>query len=113
MSGVEHTLGLATSYYFLSERCFLKVAVLSLLGAVSDERSGLSLYPREVEVEVKVTLKPMVGQSVSMLCVKPTLGFVTRYYLLSESCFLKVSVLSLCGVLSDRRSGLSFVSLSL
>jgi hypothetical protein len=30
-------------YYFLSNGCCLKVAVLSLWGALSDERSGLSL----------------------------------------------------------------------
>jgi hypothetical protein len=41
--GIESTLGLVTRYYFLSERCFLKVAVLSSWGALSDERSGLSL----------------------------------------------------------------------
>jgi hypothetical protein len=38
---------------------------------------------------------------------------VTRYYFLPESCFLKVAVLSLWGALSDERSGLSFVILSL
>jgi hypothetical protein len=41
--GIEPTLGLVTRYYFLSEGCFLKVAVLSLWGALSGERSGLSL----------------------------------------------------------------------
>jgi hypothetical protein len=41
--GIEPTLGLVTRHYFLSEGCFcLKVAVLSLWGALSDERSGLS-----------------------------------------------------------------------
>jgi hypothetical protein len=34
--GVEPTLGLATRYSFLSEGCFLKFAVLSLWGALSD-----------------------------------------------------------------------------
>jgi hypothetical protein len=41
--GVESTLGLVTRYYFLSEGCCLKIAVLSLWGALSDDRSGLSL----------------------------------------------------------------------
>jgi hypothetical protein len=39
--GFEPTLGLATRYYFLSECCCLKFAVLSLCGALSDERTGL------------------------------------------------------------------------
>jgi hypothetical protein len=40
--GIEPILGLVTRYYFLSEGSFLKVAVLSFWGALSDERSGLS-----------------------------------------------------------------------
>jgi hypothetical protein len=39
--GVEPILGLLTKYYFLSEGFCLKVAVLSLWGALSDERMGL------------------------------------------------------------------------
>jgi hypothetical protein len=39
---VSSTLvGLATRYYFLSECCCLKFAALYLLGALSDERTGL------------------------------------------------------------------------
>jgi hypothetical protein len=38
--GLEPTLGLVTRYYFLFEG-FLKFAVLSLWGALSDEKSGL------------------------------------------------------------------------
>jgi hypothetical protein len=34
-------VGLATSYYFLSECCCLKVAILFLWGSTSDERTGL------------------------------------------------------------------------
>jgi hypothetical protein len=34
-------VGLATRYYFLSKCCCLKFAVLYLLGALSDERTGL------------------------------------------------------------------------
>jgi hypothetical protein len=34
-------VGLATRYYFLSERCCLKFADLYLWGALSDERTGL------------------------------------------------------------------------
>jgi hypothetical protein len=40
--GIEPTLGLMTDINFLSEGCFLKIAVLSRWGALSDERSGLS-----------------------------------------------------------------------
>jgi hypothetical protein len=38
---VELNLGLATRYSFLSEGCCMKVAVLFLWGALSDERTGL------------------------------------------------------------------------
>jgi hypothetical protein len=39
---VSSTLvGLATRYYFLSECCCLKYAVLFVKGALSDERTGL------------------------------------------------------------------------
>jgi hypothetical protein len=62
-------------------------------------------------VEDEVALRLMVSQSVC-LGVEPTLGFVTRYYCLSES-RLKVAVLSLWDALSDERSGPLFVILSL
>jgi hypothetical protein len=39
--GIEPTLALLTRYYFLSEGCCLKVAVLFLWGAITDERTGL------------------------------------------------------------------------
>jgi hypothetical protein len=39
--GIEYLLGLVTRYYFLCEGCCLKVAVLHLWGALSDERTGL------------------------------------------------------------------------
>jgi hypothetical protein len=45
--------------------------------------------------------------------VEPTLGLVTRYYLLSEVFCLKVAVLFLCGALSDKRTGLQFAVQSL
>jgi hypothetical protein len=61
---------------------------------------------------VEVTLQPTVNQSVCQ-GIEPTLGLVTRYYFLSEGYFLKVAVLALWGALSDERSGLSFVILSL
>jgi hypothetical protein len=66
----------------------------------------------KVKAKVKVTLQLTVSQS---LCqgIEPILGLVTRYYFLSEGCFLKFAVLSLWGALSDKRSGLSFVFLSL
>jgi hypothetical protein len=61
---------------------------------------------------VKVTLQLTVSQP---LCqgIEPILGLVTRYYFLSEGCFLKFAVLSFWGVPSDERSGLSFVFLCL
>jgi hypothetical protein len=64
------------------------------------------------EVKVKVTLQLTVSQS---LCqgIEPILGLVTRYYFLSEGCFLKFAVLAFWGVLSDERSDLSFVFLCL
>jgi hypothetical protein len=39
--GVKPTLGLVIRYDFLSERCCVKVSVLFLWGALSDERNGL------------------------------------------------------------------------
>jgi hypothetical protein len=69
-----------------------------------------------VHTEVGVTLQLTFSQSVSQsVCqgIEPILGLVTRYYFLSEGYFLKVAVLSLWGALSDERSGLSFVNLSL
>jgi hypothetical protein len=52
-------------------------------------------------VKVKVTLQLTVSQS---LCqgIEPILGHVTRYYFLSEGCFLKFAVLSLWSGLSMR-----------
>jgi hypothetical protein len=44
--------------------------------------------------------------------IEPSLGLVTRYYFLSEW-FLIFAVLSFWGALSDEKSGLSFVFLSL
>jgi hypothetical protein len=63
-------------------------------------------------VKVKVTLQLTVSQS---LCqgIETILGLLTRYYFLSEGCFLKCAFLSLWDALSDERSGLSFVFLSL
>jgi hypothetical protein len=37
-------VGLATRFYFLSQSCCLKVAVLYLWVALSDERTGLSMW---------------------------------------------------------------------
>jgi hypothetical protein len=41
--GVQASLRLVTRYYFLSECCCLNFVVLSLWGALSDERTGLQL----------------------------------------------------------------------
>jgi hypothetical protein len=62
----------------------------------------------EVEVTLRLTVSQPVCQGVEL-----TMGLVTKYYFLSECCYLKVAVLSLWGTLSDERSGLSFVILSL
>jgi hypothetical protein len=59
---VSSTLvGLATRYYFLSECSCLKLAVLYLWRALSDERTDLSFV-----VEVEVTLRLTVSQSVCL-----------------------------------------------
>jgi hypothetical protein len=55
--------------------------------------------------KVKVTLRLTVGQSVC-LGVEPQLELMTR----RVSSYMKVTVLSIWGALSDERSGLSFVS---
>jgi hypothetical protein len=52
------------------------------------------------------------GLSVSLSWCRAALGHMTRYYFLSKDCFFKVAVSSLWGALSDKRLGLSFVSLS-
>jgi hypothetical protein len=80
---------------------------------LDNHRNVVSLRVKvKVKVKFKVTLQLTVSQS---LCqgIEPTLGLVTRYYFLSEGCFLKFAVLSLWGALSDERLGLSFVFLSL
>jgi hypothetical protein len=46
----EPTLRLLTRYYFLSEGFYLKVAVLSLWGALSDERAGLKFTMQSLNV---------------------------------------------------------------
>jgi hypothetical protein len=62
-----------------------------------------------VEVEVEVTLRLTVSQSVSTSWVSSThVGLAARYYFLSECCCLKFAVLYLWGALSDERMGLQF-----
>jgi hypothetical protein len=71
---------------------------------------------REVEVTLQLTVSQSVSQSVSRSVrqgMEPTLIFVTKYYFLSEGCCLKLSVLSSWGAISDERSGLTLVLLSL
>jgi hypothetical protein len=65
-----------------------------------------------MNVIVKVTLQLMVSQSACQ-GIKLILGLMTRYYFLSEGCFLKFAILSSWGALSDERLGLSFVFLCL
>jgi hypothetical protein len=69
-------------------------------------------YAPSRDTEVEVTLQMTASQSVCK-GVEPTLGLVTRYYFLTKGCRPKVAVLSLWDALSDERSGLSFVILSL
>jgi hypothetical protein len=60
-------------------------------------------------VQVQVTLRLTVGQSISQsvcLGVEPRLGLMTRFFFP----YMKVTVLSIWGALSDERSGLSFLS---
>jgi hypothetical protein len=64
----------------------------------------------EEEEEEEVTLRLTVSQSVSQyVLVSSTLvGHATRYYFLSECCYLKFAVLYLLDALSDERMGLEF-----
>jgi hypothetical protein len=96
-------------YYLLaSPTRVLDASTYSLTDWLTDSRKITST----TIVKVKVILQLTVSQS---LCqgIEPILGLVTRYYCLFEGCFLKFAVLSLWGALSDERSGLSFVFLSL
>jgi hypothetical protein len=51
-------VGLATRYYFLSECCCLKFAVLYILGALSDERTSLQFQCNYSIVRVAQNPKP-------------------------------------------------------
>jgi hypothetical protein len=99
---VSSTLvGLATRYYFLSECCCLKFAVFFLLGALSDERTGL-----QFAVSGSYFTTDAVSQSVCLGVGHPR-GTCDRYYFLSECCCQKLAVLFLWGALSNERTGLS------
>jgi hypothetical protein len=63
-------------------------------------------------VEVEVTSRLTVSQA-DVRVSSTLVGLATRYYFLSEGRFLKVTVLSMWGALSDERYGLLFVILSL
>jgi hypothetical protein len=65
----------------------------------------LTLASADPCAKVKVTLRPTVGQSVS-LGVEPYLGLMTRYLVLFDGYGL---VFFLWGALSDERTGLSVV----
>jgi hypothetical protein len=60
--GIEPILGLVIRYYFLSEGCFLKFAVLSFWGALSDERSGLICLSRSTNL-------PLFTSNIYVTCV--------------------------------------------
>jgi hypothetical protein len=100
--GVEPRLGLMTRYLIR-----LKVTVLSIWGALSDERSGLS-FVSQVKVKVKVTLRLTVSQSVS-LGVEPHLELMTRYLVLFDS----YGLVFFCGAPSLTRGRVCLLSESL
>jgi hypothetical protein len=78
----------------------LEFVVLSLWGALSDERPGLSF----------VSQSHFTADSQYVLVSIPLCGRLTRYCFLFKSLGLEFVVLSLWGALSDERPGLSFVS---
>jgi hypothetical protein len=91
MSRYRAHSGVCDQILLSARRFFLKIAVLSLWGALSDEKSKSRYNWRSV------------SQSVCQ-GIEPTLGLVTRYCVLSEGCFLKVAVLSVWDALSDEKS---------
>jgi hypothetical protein len=102
--GVEPTLWTFARYCFLFKSLGLEFAVLSLWGALSDDRQGLSFY------RVRVTLRLTVCQYV--LVSSPLCGRLTRYCFLFKSLGMEFVLLSLWGALSDERLRPSFVSQS-
>jgi hypothetical protein len=88
-------------------------ALGSLFVASYDSQGyGGGILTRLNSVRVTVTLQLTVSQSVC-LGVEPNLGLLTRDLTCFLFLFLKVTVLSFGGALSDKRSGLSFVRLRL
>jgi hypothetical protein len=82
--------GRLTTYFFLF-KCLGMEFVLSLWGALSDERPGLSFVSHSlVENEVEVALRLTVSQYV--LVSSTLVGLATRYYFLSE-CYCQSRVL--------------------
>jgi hypothetical protein len=84
-------------------------SILDVFTYTSDLTANLWLLPHSLKtlvnwtVEVEVTLRLTVSQSVS-LSVEPHLGLITRYILLFDNYGL-----ALWGALSDERTGLFFV----
>jgi hypothetical protein len=131
--GVEPTLGLVTWYYFLSEGCCLKVAVLFPSDALCDKRTGLQLAVHSLnglshaelitifyyliwdspilEGHVPVFWFPSNSQRQSHFTAdsqyvsvsSPLCGCLTRYCFLFKSFGLESVVLSLWGALSYER----------
>jgi hypothetical protein len=130
--GVEPTLWtfdqILLPFQVLGLKCLvLSCLVLSLWGALSDKRPGLSFVSHSLVIYLCVHLLftflsftplPHVSKSKSLydwqsvsqyVLVSSTLvALATRYYFLSECCCLKFAVLYLLGTLSDERTGLQF-----
>jgi hypothetical protein len=107
-NGLLPTSSTLPSLSLLGRACVMHQAVTSIPNA-SVNKSFILLKMSKSKSHYN---RRSVSQSVCQ-GIEPTLGLVTRYYFLSEGCFLKVAVLSLWGTLSDERSGLSIVILSM
>jgi hypothetical protein len=103
---VQHCLLFSSTTMELNNFClFLFLFLPFEVGDGGATCESASMWSFGKTVEVEVTLQLTNSQSVCQ-GVEPTLELVTRYYFLSEGCCLKDAVLSLCGALSDERSGL-------
>jgi hypothetical protein len=113
--------GRLTRYCLLFKCLGLEFVVLSLQGALSNERPGLSFVNQSLVIwlcvhllfaflsftyEAEVTLRLTASQYV--LVSSTLVGLATRYYFLSQCSCLKFAALYLWCALSDERTGLQF-----